>query len=393
MPESESDRPAILGGRPLRPAGPPDWPGTDIEVSESIQRALREGTWGKYHGPSLPALTALLAETHDVAHVFPCSSGTAAVELALRGAAIGPGDEVILSAYDFKANFTDILAVGGAPVLVEVLPGNWNLDPSEVAAAIGPRTRAILVSHLHGGVVEMPAVLEIARRHRLTVIEDAAQAPAALVHGRVAGTWGDVGVVSFGGSKLITAGRGGAVFTSRDDIAQRIRLATQRGNEAYPLSELQAAAIIPQWRRLGRDNARRAAAVARLCDQLATFPGLRPFINAPSDSIPGYYKLGLQYDPAAFAGLSRNGFAAAVRAEGVALDPGFRALHKTHSSKRFRAAGPLTEASRADVGVLVLHHPVLLAEDDDVDQVAQAIDRVSRFANEIAAAGIDPCGE
>jgi len=360
-------------------------------VSESIQRALREGTWGKYHGPSLPALTALLAETHDAAHVFPCSSGTVAVELALHGAAIGPGDEVILAAYDFKANFTDVLAVGGMPVLVDVLPGNWNLDPAQLAAAVGPRTRAILVSHLHGGIVEMPAVMEVARQHSLTVIEDAAQAPAARIHGRIAGTWGDVGVVSFGGSKLVTAGRGGAVFTSRDDVAQRIRLTTQRGNEAYPLSELQAAAVLPQWRRLARDNARRAAAVARLCEKLARFPGLRPFINAPSDSLPGYYKLGLQYDPSAFAGLSRNGFSAAVRAEGVALDPGFRALHKTHSSKRFRAVGPLDEASRADAGVLVLHHPVLLADDADVEQVAQAIDRVRRFADEIVAAGVDPC--
>lgn len=391
MTNSKTDRPAILGGAPLCASGPPDWPGVDPEVSEAVGRALRTGSWGKYHGPSVPALVDLLAEAHGVPHAILCCSGTAAIELALGGVPIGSGDEVILSAYDFKGNFSDVLAVGGVPVLVDVLPGNWNLDSKQLAAAISPRTRAILVSHLHGGVVDMPAVMGFARQHQLVVIEDAAQCPGAWIHGRTAGTWGDVGVLSFGGSKLVSAGRGGALVTSRDDIAQRVRLRTQRGNEAYPLSELQAAAVIPQWRRLPDFNARRRAAVARLCERATELPGLRLFGNPPSDSLPGYYKLGIQYDPAEFGGLSRDRFSAAFRAEGIALDAGFRALHKIHAARRYRAVGSLEEAGQADEGILTLHHPILLEGDAAAELVVAAVNRVRRFAGEIATADIPEC--
>lgn len=380
-----SDLPAILGGAPARSGGPPDWPLRDPAIEDAVRQAMADGSWGKYHGPHVAALEQVLAEYHGATHVLLCSSGTAAVELALRGAGIKLGDEVLLAAYDFKGNFQDVLAVGATPVLIEVRPEDWNLDTSKIAAAIGPNTKAIVVSHLHGGAVDMPAVMRIAREHQLTVIEDAAQMPGARIHGRVAGTWGDAGVLSFGGSKLVSAGRGGALITSRDDIAQRVRLYTQRGNDAYPLSELQAAVVLPQWARLDAMNGQRAGAVARLNDLLAGINGLSMFRNPPSDSQPGYYKVGFQYDPAGFGGLSRDAFAAAVRAEGIALDPGFRALHKTHSSRRFRAAGDLPHATQADEGVLTLHHPVLLGSDVEWQQVAAAIARIQCHAAKIKA--------
>jgi dTDP-4-amino-4,6-dideoxygalactose transaminase len=378
--------PAILGGTPLRPAGPPDWPGQNADVAERVSRMLADGSWGKYHGPQVAELTDLLAATHSVPHVLPCASGTAAVELALRGAKVGPGDEVVLAAYDFQGNFGDVLAVGATPVLVDVLPENWNLDAALLLSAIASQTRAMIVTHLHGGVVDMPAVMEVARARGITVIEDAAQMPGARIHGRMAGTWGDAGILSFGGSKLVSAGRGGAVLTARDDLAQRIRLYTQRGNEAYPISELQAAVAIPQWRDLERANAHRAESAAWLIERLEQCPGLRAFRNADSDSRPGYYKLGFQYDPAAFSGLGRAQFARSVRAEGIALDPGFRALHKTHSARRFRAAGDLACATRADAGVLTLHHPVLGESEQELAQIVAAVQRVRQFAAEIQSA-------
>ncbi|MBI3862128.1 MAG: aminotransferase class V-fold PLP-dependent enzyme [Planctomycetia bacterium] len=384
MPLSPSDRPAILGGPPVRPAGPPDWPIPDPAVDAAIREAMADGSWGKYHGPHVGRLESLIARYHAATHVVLCSSGTAAVELALRGIGIGAGDEVILAAYDFKGNFQDVLAVGGTPVLVDVRPDNWNLDVNLVPAAIGPKTKAILVSHLHGGVVDMPTVVRIARDRGLAVIEDAAQMPGARIHGRVAGGWGDAAILSFGGSKLLTAGRGGALITSRDDIAQRVRLYTQRGNDAYPLSELQAAVLAPQWARLGERNSQRTAAVARLAELLAGTTGLAMFHNEPSDSQPGYYKVGFQYDPAAFGGLSRDTFAAAVRAEGIALDPGFRALHTTHSSRRFRAAGDLPNATFADERVLTLHHPVLLGSETDLHEIAAAVEKIRRHAADLS---------
>src|SRR5262245_23085059 len=383
-PPSLSETPAILGGTAIRPEGPPDWPPPDPAVAARVRRALDDGSWGKYHGPHIAELTDLLAAYHQVAHAILCASGTAAVELALRGLAVGAGHEVILAAYDFKGNFQDVLAVGAMPVLVDVRADNAIMDAARCSEAISSKTRAVVVSHLHGGVADMPAIMRIARAKNLAVVEDAAQMPGARIQGRTAGIWGDAGILSFGGSKLVSAGRGGAVLTARADVAQRIKLYNQRGNEAYPMSELQAAAIIPQWERLDAANAARTRAVAWLTPRLGRIGGLTLFSNPPSDSTPGYYKLGLQYDPAAFAGLSRDQFAAAVRAEGIALDPGFRGLHKTHSSQRYRKAGELTHATRADEGVLTLHHPVLQGSESHLTQIVAAIERVSRHADAIA---------
>jgi dTDP-4-amino-4,6-dideoxygalactose transaminase len=181
-------------------------------------------------------------------------------------------------------------------------------------------------------------------------------------------------VLSFGGSKLLTAGRGGALLTRHADVHQRARVHQTRGNLVAPLSELQAAVLLPQLDKLDVRNARRAESVRRLLAQLAGVPGLRPFVNA-TDSEPGYYKLGFRYDDAAF-GLTRERFAAAIRAEGVALDEGFRALHVGRSASRFRAAGDLAEAGRAHRGCVVLHHPVLLGGDAEIDEVVLAVRKI-----------------
>lgn len=230
----------------------------------------------------------------------------------------------------------------------------------------------------------MPAVMEIARAAGVAVIEDACQMPGAVIAGRPAGTWGDVGVLSFGGSKLLSAGRGGALFTNRAEIVQRARLYSHRGNEAYPLSELQAAVLVPQWNRLDERNRQRTENANRLCGMLADRPGLVPFLKSIPETTPGYYKLGFQYDPRAFDGLSRDRFAEAMRAEGIAVDPGFRSLHTIHSRRRYRQVGDLPVATGADERVLTLHHPVLLGEPEEIDQIVTAIEKVRCYASEIA---------
>jgi dTDP-4-amino-4,6-dideoxygalactose transaminase len=373
-----SDLPAILGGAPVRPQGPPDWPGTDADVSAAVAAALADGSWGKYDGPHVERLEADLASLLGVRHVQTCASGTLAIELALRAFQVGPGDEAILAAYDYEANFLGVHAVGATPVLVDVAAGNWNLDPARLNAALSSKTRAIIVSHLHGGIVPMHAVRDIADRAGVPVIEDAAQAVGANVQGRRAGTWGDIGVLSFGGSKLLSAGRGGALLTNRDDLHHRLRVVLRRGFQQWAaLSELQAAALRPQVARLDERHASRAAAVARLDEFFADVPGLRRFVNACECS-PAFYKVGYQFDAEAF-GLDRERFCAAVRAEGIALDPSFRAAHVGRAPGRFRAAGPLAEADRAHHGAVVLHHPVLLCNDDDLAAVARAVRRI--YAN------------
>jgi perosamine synthetase len=353
-------------------------------VREALAATFADGSWGKYFGPHVEALEKKLATYQEAEFALTCGSGTFAVELALRALQIGPGDEVILAAYDYPGNFLCIHAVGAHPVLADVGPEHWNLTPQAAAAAISPATRAIIASHLHGGGVAMPELMDLARAHGIAVVEDACQCPGSLVAGRKAGSWGDAGVLSFGGSKVLSAGRGGALLTHRGDVFQRARLHQVRGNLVCPLSELQGAVLLPQLASLEARNAQRSQRVRQLLANLDGIPGLRPLASLGAGHVPGYYKLGFQYDAAAF-GLERDDFVAALRAEGIAFDVGFRAAHSGRSPKRFRAAGPLTEATRADQGMLLLHHPVLLAGEAAVAEVATAVRKVYDAASVLRA--------
>jgi dTDP-4-amino-4,6-dideoxygalactose transaminase len=351
-------------------------------VRRALQAAYSDASWGKYHGEHVERLSDRLCAAYGVEFALPCGSGTFAVELALRALKVGPGDEVLLSAYDYEGNFLCIHALGAKPVLLDVDPDNWNLDPAQIEAAAGPASKALIVSHLHGGLVPMREVMAAAAAHRLGVVEDVAQAPGAVVQGRRAGTWGDVGVLSFGGSKLLTAGRGGALLTRDAGIHQRARLASFRGNQVCPLSELQAAILLPQLEKLSERNVLRAGNVETLFSHLHGLPGLRPFLNR-SEGKPAYYKVGWQFDAEAF-GLPRSRLIAAVRAEGVALDEGFRAAHVGRSPSRFRQAGALSDARRAQEGTLVLHHPVLLGGPEQIEEVVDAFQKAYAHREKLA---------
>ncbi|HEV3004828.1 MAG TPA: aminotransferase class I/II-fold pyridoxal phosphate-dependent enzyme [Pirellulales bacterium] len=376
MPDAlERQRLAIDGGSPTLPNGPPPWPIDDPDVRDAIEAAFADGSWGRYSGPYVARLSEALAEFFELPYAYPCCSGTFAVELALRSLRIEPGDEVILAGYDYPGNFRAIEAIGARPVLVDVDSQNGSLDPRLLSAAIGDRTRAVLVSHLHGGLVPMRAVLDVAERHALAIVEDICQAPGAVVEGRLAGTWGDVAVMSFGGSKLLTAGRGGAILSRRADVHQRAKVFCEQGNHAFPLSELQAAVLLPQLAKLRDRNARRFAAVERLLGNLSDVPCLKPLENRAVSSVPVFYKVGFQFDATA-AGRSRAEFIATAQAEGVAIDAGFRGFAQ-RSQKRCRIEGDLTESRRAAESALVLHHPILLEPDDVIDRVAGALHKVA----------------
>jgi dTDP-4-amino-4,6-dideoxygalactose transaminase len=386
MNSADDALPALLGGPPVRPQGPPDWPPPDEDVLRSLQAAHADGSWGKYVGAYVTRLEERLAEYHGVAYALTCGSGTFAVELALRALKVGPGDEVILSAYDYPGNFLNVHAVGATPVLIDLDPASWQMSLDRLPEAVSPATKVIIASHLHGAQVPMARLIGFAAERGLRVIEDAAQCPGARIHGYPAGKWGDVGILSFGGSKLLTAGRGGAILTPHADVHQRARLIQMRGNVVCPLSELQAAALLPQIDKLDHRNSQRLSNVMRLAELLRALPGLRPFPAAPADgSTPAFYKLGFQLDEAAF-GLSRQRFVAALRAEGMAFDEGFRALHAGRSPSRFRRGGDLAEADRAHRGAVVLHHPVLLGSEADVNGVAAAVRKTYANARRLAGA-------
>ena len=222
----------------------------------------------------------------------------------------------------------------------------------------------------------MGDVSEIARQAGVKVIEDAAQATGAMIQGKPAGSWGDFGILSFGGSKLLSAGRGGAILTHRNEFHQRMRLFLRRGYQQWAaLSELQAALLLPQLAKLEKRNSIRRANVEYLKSLLTDVPGWRFFENGVPESQPAYYKLGVQFDAQGF-GLSRDRFIQAIRAEGIAFDAGFRSVHVGRSPARFREASKLVEAERAHHGAAVLHHPILLHSQAEMVEIAQAIRKI-----------------
>jgi perosamine synthetase len=371
--------PALLGGPIACPAGPPPWPGDRPGIASVLRRFAERGGWGEYRGSEVPALETELLQFFKVPNALTCATGTLAVEIALRAVGVAAGDEVVLGAYEYEANFATIHALGAVPVLVDCAK-NLCLDPERLQAALSSKTRAVLASHLHGGLVPMAEVLAVANARGLAVVEDACQVPGAVLAGRPAGAWGHAAALSFGGSKLLSAGRGGAVLSADARTAQRMRMLLKRGPQEWAaLSEMQAAVLRPQLEALANDTQSRFAAAVELSAGLSEIPGVVPLEFEPGAA---FYKFAVRIDEAAF-GLPRDLFCTALRAEGVAFDPGFRALHAGRSPSRFLAAGPLPNAEAAAANLAILHHPVLLL---DVPGVVRAARKVYANSARIRAA-------
>lgn len=360
------------------------------QLLEVFQQLAADGSWQRYSGKHNTALQQELLTRLDRKYCHLCCSGTAAMELALRAAGVEAGDEVILSAYDFKSNFINVLQLGARPVLVDTLPDQPVIAATAAAAAITPATRAIIASHLHGLAAPLTQLQQISSERRIAVIEDACQNPGACLEGRPAGARGDLAILSFGGSKLLTAGRGGAVLTSNPQFAQRITLVTQRGNDIWPLSELQAAVLLPQLHTLDQQNQIRAAAVQQLRTALAGSPAVSLVLSPEFHSTPltsaglataAFYKtaLLLKSVPAA-----RSELSTACLTRGIPLHPGFTALHTTHAKSRFITRGSLDNAARLAERLLVLHHSALLLPADSLLQMALEIRTLAELRNSAA---------
>ena len=202
--------------------------GGDVETA--ILNVLRSGDF--VLGPAVSAFETAFAEACGARHAVAVSSGTAALHLALLALDIGPGDEVITVSSTFVATVAAVLYAGATPVLVDIDPVTWTMDPALVEAAITPRTKAILPVHLHGRMADLDALGAIARRHGLALVEDAAQAHLAERGGRKAGTIGDIGCFSFyPGKNLGAYGEGGAIVTDRDDLAAAARCLRDWGQQ------------------------------------------------------------------------------------------------------------------------------------------------------------------
>lgn len=363
----------------------PVWPIEAVaEVRDALARVFESGDWGRYHGDECKMLQIELSDLHDGRDVWLCSSGTIGVELALRALGVSAKDEVALAGYDFPGNFRAIESIGARPVLVDLVKNRWTLGVETLEEALSPQLKAVIVSHLHGTVADMPSLVEWAKSRGILIVEDACQVPGAAMYGAKAGTFGDVGVMSFGGSKLLTAGRGGAVLCRTPQQLQRVRIFAERGNDAFPLSELQAAVVRAQLTGLKSQNDLRATRARQLYRRTSHVRVLRA-PEVPSGVTPVYYKLGWWLNdederegakPRRETPQEGHSFRAAViaklQARGLAIDAGFRGF-ATRSERRCRHVGGLQHARYAANRTLILHHPVLLESSETIDQVAKIV--------------------
>jgi perosamine synthetase len=317
------------------------------------------GAWARYDGDHSQKLALDLSRRFLRNKTQLCCSGTLAVELALRGCRIGVGDEVILAAYDFPGNFRAIEATGASIVLVDIGARSWTIDNVEnLERATGDTTKAILVSHLHGTLAPMRAICDWAASRGIAVIEDACQMPGAIVDGEPVGSWGDCSVLSFGGSKLLSAGRGGAVMTNDSRIDQRMRIFRERGNDAFAMSELQAAVLEPQLRQLDSKRKRHSEAVRNIESQVSSQQIEFAVRQQPIEDL-SFYKW-------AFRTLGdtpevvdeRNAIRERLLKNGLAVGSGFRGF-LTRGTSRCRRSGELTNAANASRSTIVVHHTAL----------------------------------
>lgn len=186
-------------------------------------------TWISSVGKYVDRFEEAFADRVGVKHAITCANGTVALHLALLALKVQPGDEVIVPTLTFVACANAVVYCGARPVIVDIEPGIWCIDPGLIEARITPKTRGIIAVHLRGHPADMDAIRAVARRHGLFVVEDAAQAHGASVNGQLVGSIGEVGTFSFFGNKMITTGEGGMVTTNDDDLASFIRLAKNQG--------------------------------------------------------------------------------------------------------------------------------------------------------------------
>lgn len=378
-----STRLAVQGGEPAFPEGPPSWPVCTPQIQSSIQLAIDKGLWGQYDSELGEALAQKLQTMFGVQHSMACSSGTIAVELALRGVGVKAGDEVLIAAYDFPGNFRAIEAIGARPVLVDLLPNNWLMDFSKLELAVNDSTQAIVASHLHGHIADMNELRAIATRRNLSIVEDACQVPGAIFQGRPSGSFGDVSALSFGGSKLLSAGRGGAILSNDSAIIQRAKIFSNRGNDAFPFSQLQAAALLPQLDGLSELADRRHQGCMRLHRHLAD-SSAGQLVASPSDTTLAFgapdrtaaYKF-----PLLVPKTVRKAFIECLNEEGISAGEGFRGFYN-RTQRRCRKPMELPHSRVAAEQTVLLHHPVLLESDEYLDKLAGTIIKVFRFVND-----------
>lgn len=342
------------------------------EEEEAVLAVLRSGVIAQ--GPQVERFEAAFAAFCGTRYAVAVSSGTTALHLALLAHGIGPGDEVITSPFSFVATGNSVLMAGARPVFVDIDAHTFNLDPAQIAAAITPRTRAIMPVHLYGHPAEMAAIGALAAQHGLAVIEDAAQAVGARYHDQPVGSFG-TGCFSLYATKNITSAEGGMITTSDEQIADRLRLLRSHGSRTryyhellgynFRMTDLHAAVGLAQLAKSERFTEARIANAAYL-DRAINNPALtRPFVRAGVRHVYHQYTVRITGDrDEAARQLATAGVGTAV------FYPLMIPQQPLYRDRGYDDALPVAERASREVLALPVH-PSLSA--DELRQIATAV--------------------
>ena len=394
---------ALKGGQPVR-TKPFPWPRVGPGEVAAVQAVLKSGVWGHAMSPDCQVTTfeREFAQHYGVDYAITTTSGSTALEVALRTVGIGPGDEVITPSLTWVAPQLSAVLVGADPVFVDVRPGTYCLDPERTKEAITSRTKAIIPVHLGGNPCEMDEIMRIAHHHELLVIEDCAQSHGSKYNGKLTGTIGHLACFSFERSKLMTAGEGGMIITDNaawaNDAYRFVNAGMEYGASAssterlmrwnFRMTEFQAAVLRVQLTRLEEEKATRANNATYLDRQISQIDGLQPLQYAPEQN---YYSYVFRYDASQFGNLPAETFRKALGAEGV---PCFSSAshqlayhHSLFYSPRRNYNDvycPAAERARYQEAIGIPASGALLEASHDMDDIVNAIVKITENTQQLA---------
>ncbi len=403
---------ALLGGEPTKKTPFAPWPVYDESERQALMEVLDSRVWWRTPGTRTLAFEQEFAAYQQAKHGVAMTNGTAALEVVMAALGIGPGDEVIVPDFTFVATASAVLFANALPVLVDIDPSTYCIDPDLVEAAITERTRAIIAVHMGGHPADLDRLGDLARKHGLRLVEDSSHAHGSEWKGRKIGAIGDAGTFSFQASKLMTAGEGGMVVTNDDDLERMIRSTHDCGRmpgewfyahfiygSNYRLSEWQGAVLSQQLKRLPEQTARRTANAAILDREMAKIEGITPQALDPRATVNGHYAYIFHIDSKAFAGLTTERFIQAFNAEGFPNQASYPPLHdlavfqsgeyrkrlhpeQARQEHAFMKQG-FAHTQRAAWECIWLPQPVLLAGEEEMMQVVEAIRKIQAQAKDL----------
>lgn len=408
---------AVLGGEPVRKNKPwPAWPYCDDKVVDAIVKTTKSGVWCRIQSATSTVATfeKEFARLMGTRFCVATGSGTQALHTCVEALGIGPGDEVITSPYTDPGTISSILSSRALPVLADLDPESYQLDPADVEKRITENTRAIMPVDMMGQPCQMENIMALARKHHLAVIEDACQAHLAEYQGKKLGTIGSLGCFSFQSSKTIACGEGGAIIGNDEELMDKCytvhnhgtsrRGRTEMMGPKYRMNEFEAAVLLAQLAGVQERFRRRNENAAYLTSRLKGIPGLVPQKLYEGTASGSFYIYAMSYRKEHFNNADRGRFLKALAAEGISLSPYIeRGLHrepwvdhilktkayqKMFSPRRlqeFREQMSCPHCDRVcqDLAMLWASGP-LLGTREDMDDVADAIHKVYENRDKLA---------